>query len=75
MWVDEDRCAALGMDPDKVGSIARRLSRAATEARAIGLGVFGGSGRGSLRAFGGGSQNEVATLDGSFDGGDGGDAY
>jgi hypothetical protein len=41
----------------------------------MGLTVFGGSGSGTLRKSGGGAQNNVADLDGHFDGGDGGDVY
>lgn len=79
MFVNEDKCREFGLDPRKVTSIASRLSRAAREADAIGLIVFGGTGSGSLRFSRslrhGPEENEVALLDGSFDGGDGGDNY
>lgn len=75
MYVDEDRCRQFGLDPKCVTSIARRISRAALEAKEIGLTVFGGSGSGVLRKSGGGISNNVANLDGNFDGGDGGDDY
>lgn len=75
MYVDDDKCEAFGLDAKRVESIARRISKAAQEASKMGLKVFGGSGRGSLRVKGGGAQNEVAHLGGSFDGGDGGDVY
>lgn len=74
-FADIDKCEELGLDPKLVESIARRISVAATEARSMGLKVFGGSGTGSLRLFGKGCSGEVATLDGVFDGGDGGDDY
>lgn len=68
-------CAFAGLDQKKVTSIARRISRAALDARALGLTVFGGSGLGTLRfndtIFGGAGQLIIADLDGSFDGGDG----
>lgn len=78
MYVDEDACEQFGLDPKQVESIARRISRAAREADALGLTVFGGSGSGSLRyasAETKGVASEVATLEGFFDGGDGGDSY
>lgn len=75
MIVYEDKCRAFGIDPARVEAIARRLSSAAVEARRLGLTVFGGSGSGVLRVMGGGAQNNVAELDGNFDGGDGGDEY
>lgn len=75
MFVDEDKCSELGVDPKRVQSIARRISKAAVEAHSIGLVVFGGSGSGSLRISGRGISGTVAELDGRFDGGDGGDDY
>jgi hypothetical protein len=78
MIVDEDKCERFGLDPSKVASIARRISRAGREAREMGITIFGGSGSGSLRYHRGGSvghQNIVAELDGAFDGGDGGDVF
>jgi hypothetical protein len=73
--VNIDRCIALRLDPRRVASIARRLSRAARDAQVLGLTVFGASGTGVLRRVGQGSQSDVAQLDGNFDGGDGGDEY
>jgi hypothetical protein len=75
-FVDEAKCKEFGLDAKKVNSIARRLSSAARDAQEIGLCVFGASGSGSLRyhRVEGGAQTEVANLDGSFDGGDGGDS-
>ncbi len=75
MHIDEARCEQFGLDARKVMAVARRLSNAAREAQKMGLKVFGGAGSGSLRVSGGGSQNDVARLDGNFDGGDGGDEY
>lgn len=79
MIVNEDLCEEFGLDPKRVQSIARRISKAAEEAEELGLTVFGGSGTGCLR-YGpaevqGPGRSEVATLDGKFDGGDGGDVY
>ena len=75
MFVDEERCEAAGLDPKRVASIARRISRAALESQAMGLKIFGGSGSGDLRLFSRGVSGVVATLDGKFDGGDGGDDW
>ena len=75
MFIEDDKCNELGLDTKKVASIARRLSKAASEANKLGLVVFGGSGNGTLRVFGRGTSGIVAELDGSFDGGDGGDDY
>lgn len=75
MFVDDEKCIENGLDPKKVASIARRLSKAAEEAVALGLTIFGGSGRGTLRISGKGTSGELADLDGRFDGGDGGDDY
>lgn len=49
MSVLEEECERAGLDPTKVASIARRITNAAKEARALGLTIFGGSGSGSLR--------------------------
>lgn len=73
--VDDEACARFGLDIKRVESIARRIAKAAAEARALGLIIFGGSGSGSLRKAGGGAQNEIASLGSNFDGGDGGDVY
>lgn len=76
MNVDTDRCVAFGLDPKEVRAIARRLSRAAMDAKKLGLVVFGsGTGTGLLRLASGGMAGDVAELDGHFDGGDGGDDY
>jgi len=78
MHVESERCEKFGLDEERVKSIARRISRAEKEAEALGLVVFGGIGRGSLRfqsALMKGTASEVADLDGCFDGGDGGDDY
>lgn len=70
-----DECEAAGLDPIEVGRIAARLARAAKDARRLGLIVFGGSGRGSLRTISTDTEMRslvVATIDGgSWDGGDG----
>lgn len=75
MHVNKDACERFGLDESKVASIARRISKAMIEAQAMGLIIFGGSGSGVLRKSGGGAQNNVANLDGNYDGGDGGDEY
>ena len=79
MNIDQELCESFGLDPKRVKSIASRLSKAAKEAKEMGLTVFGGSGSGNLRFNGaelqGPGHSEVATLDGHFDGGCGGDVY
>ncbi|MFD2257459.1 hypothetical protein ACFSSA_12315 [Luteolibacter algae] len=79
MYIDEELCESFGLDPKRVKSIASRLSKAAKEAEELGLTVFGGSGSGNLRFndadMQGPGHSEVATLDGCFDGGSGGDIY
>lgn len=74
---DEEKCIASGLDPKRVASIARRISKAMIEARSMRLILFGGSGTGMLRIVGGGAQNNVAVLDpcSSYEGGDGGDVH
>lgn len=75
--INESECIKAGLDPKKVASIARRISKAAKEASALGIIIFGGSGSGSLRF----DDNKyspharvlvIANLDGgNWDGGDG----
>lgn len=70
--VNEDECAAAGVNPKQVDSIARRLSRAAKDAAALGITIFGGSGTGSLRQHDARGPLILAELDGAcWDGGDG----
>lgn len=78
MIVLENECDRAGIDTKRVASIARRLSKAAKDASALGLTIFGGSGSGSLRWHDRYSNDPreaplvVAHLTGSnFDGGDG----
>ena len=75
MFVDDEACVKYGLDPKHVERLARKISIAAAEARTIGLKVFGASGSGVLRVFSHGKSGDVASLDGSFDGGDGGDDW
>lgn len=73
----EDECDRADLDHKKVASIVRRLERAAADAKALGLTIFGGSGSGSLRWHGDGNDYRqgalvVAHIRGqNFDGGDG----
>lgn len=76
MWINEKECKKAGLDIKKVESIARRISKAAKEAEEMGIEIFGGgSGIGELRY----KDNmkigslKLASLDGCFDGGDGGE--
>lgn len=73
-YINENECAAAGLDPKKIASIARRLERAAVEAQELGITIFGGSGGGSLRIHVEGLEERpliLAEMDGHFDGGDG----
>ena len=73
MYVHKDKCLHLGLDPKRVASIARRISRAAEEAHAMGLTVFGtGAGGGVLKGWTEDGRDFffIAELDGDFDGGD-----
>lgn len=76
-FADETRCATFGVDPDKAESIARRIARAAADAKKIGLVIFGGSAGGSLRTNAHTTHGVGSIVaDGlgmNFDGGDGGD--
>lgn len=66
-------CEKAGLDIKKVDSIARRISKAAKEAKEIGIEIFGGSGTGTLRYYDDHDKRPllIADLDGIFDGGDG----
>jgi hypothetical protein len=78
MTIDEEKCIEFGLDPARVRSIASRLSKAAKEAESMNLTVFGamtGTLRYNLADLQGPGESVVAELDGSFDGGDGGDVY
>lgn len=76
MMVDDDACERFGLDPKAVTALARRLSRVGRDAQKMGLTIFGGSGSGTLRVTGeGGTRSIIADVDGSYDGGDGGDDF
>lgn len=68
--INETECVAAGLDPKKIAAIARRIERAAQDARKLGLHIFGGTGTGSLRFDDGGkSPLIVATMAGWWSGG------
>lgn len=72
MHANEAECLAAGLDPKRVESIARRINKAAKEAREMGLEVFGGSTAGTLRVIEPGAQLIVADMTGGcWSGGDG----
>ncbi|AYW41561.1 hypothetical protein DL351_19630 [Pseudomonas aeruginosa] len=73
MKINANECLAAGLDQKEVRRIAAGISRYARQAEALGLTVFGG-GAGDLRTRSDGCRAGyiVATLDGNFDGGDGG---
>lgn len=73
--VNTNECEAAGVDPKKVRSIVTRLERAALDAQALGLTVFGtGWGSANVRTSRvlGEGQLILGTAQGSWDGGDGG---
>ncbi len=71
---NERECEAAGLDLKKVRSIASRIERAALEAQAMGIQVFGGSSTGTLRFDDGkGPPLIIAVMDGNWSGGDGGE--
>ena len=75
MIINDDEILAAGFDEaelKRITSIARRISKAAKEAREMGIEVFGGTGSGTLRyndSVGQGGGLILAYLDGIFDGG------
>lgn len=79
MAVNEAECEAAGLDLKEVEKLLRRMERVAKDAKAMGLTIFGGAGSGSFR-FRDRSTNSLvgplivaSILNGSWDGGDGGD--
>lgn len=73
--VNERECKAAGVDPKEVLRIARGLSRYSKQAAALGLQVFGGSGTGTLRAFGERPLILASISGGTIDGGAGGESF
>ena len=74
MHINLKEIEAAGLDPKKVTNIARRISKAALEAKKLGIEVFGsGSGELRFRDDHGKGQLKIASLDGDFDGGAGDD--
>jgi len=78
-WTYDRECDVAGQDPAKVKRLASRLQRLANDCNALGITIFGGSGSGSLRGFDGNRDRRIdermlilATIEGPFDGGDGG---
>ena len=68
-------CKKAGLDPKEIGRIAKGLSRYGRQAEKLGITIFGGSGSGDLRIHDTEGLEEraliLASIDGSFDGGDG----
>ena len=75
MFANKKECEKAGLDPDEVERIAKGLSRYGKQADKLGLGIFGGSGSGTLRFRDNhdpeGRALVVAVIDGDVDGGDG----
>jgi len=79
MMLNERECDVAAQDPATVRRLASRLQRLANDCDALGITIFGGSGSGSLRAWDGNRPRELtgrllilASIEGPFDGGDGG---
>ena len=79
MGVNYAECEAAGLDPKAVERLLRRMESVAKDAKAMGLTIFGGAGSGSFRFRDRSSDHRVGLLivasvmNGSWDGGDGGD--
>lgn len=74
IYADEESCRAAGVDPKKVESIARRLTKLGKEADGIGLFIFGGNGCGTLRTWKETEEGQIVVAhlgSVSWDGGDG----
>ena len=72
MIVYEESCKLVNVTPAEVVRLARRLERVALDAQRTGLQVFGGAGSGYLRFLAADGPVIVASIDGSWSGGDGG---
>lgn len=73
--INSAECEAAGVDEKEVKRIAAGISRYAKQAQKLGIGLFGGSGTGTLRFDDGAEEKLIlAYLDGFFDGGDGAEA-
>ena len=72
MTIYESSCRLVGVTPESAASLARRLESVARDAQRLGLIVFGGAVGGSLRANTMTGPVVVASVAGSWDGGDGG---
>ena len=72
IYTNYDECRAAGLDPKKVESISRRMSKIAMEAESMGI-VFFGSGEGTLRFRDCDDKGDliIGGMDGVFDGGAG----
>lgn len=70
----EDECKAAGVDVHTVRLLARRIERCARDAQSLGMVIFGGSSTTLRFADEKGGPLILATLEGPFDGGDGGAA-
>lgn len=57
MTLYENECLAAGKDPEAVRKLARTLDRAAKQAEALGVKIFGGSGNGTIRSYDGDAQH------------------
>jgi phosphoribosylaminoimidazole (AIR) synthetase len=71
MWVNENECKKAGIDIKKVESIAKRIARAASEAKELGISIFGGS-SGMLRFHEGPDKGDLILAnisEGIWDGG------
>lgn len=69
---NKSECIAAGLDPKEIDRIAKGISRYAKQAQKLRIQIFGGGAGGHLRFNDGGNGDLIiASLDGSFDGGDG----
>lgn len=72
-YVNEEECRIVGVCPDEIKRLAKRISSAAKALEKMGCGIFGGSGTGTIRWADCGEKGDIilAGLEGVFDGGDG----
>ena len=76
--INLDECQKAGVDIDRIKSIARRIGKAAIEAEGLGIQLFGGCGRASLRFRDDHPSDTsliLAKIDGNWDGGAGDEKY
>jgi hypothetical protein len=70
VYVDSEICSDMGLDPKKVESIARRISKAGKEADSMGVRIFSWGNGYLTTKMEDGRSIQLASLDGEYEGGD-----